>query len=84
MIPLEDERSIANKLAREEQREHEGEEKDLQKKQIEKDPTLPVRILTECCRKIFSSLSSSLPGNTDSELHCRPSLMAMSQARVPR
>ncbi len=44
MILSEDERSIANKLAREEKREHEEEEKDLQTKQIEKDPTLPVRI----------------------------------------
>ena len=50
MILSEDERSIANRLAREEKREHEEEEKDLQKKQIEKDPTLPVRIFIQCCR----------------------------------
>jgi hypothetical protein len=41
MFP-EDERTIANKLAREEKREHEGEEKSLEQKQREADPTLPV------------------------------------------
>ena len=40
----EDERSIANKLAREEQRGQEAEEKSEQAKQIEIDPTLPVCI----------------------------------------
>ena len=41
-IYLEDERSIANRLAREERREDEEGEKSLQKKQIDIDPTLPV------------------------------------------
>lgn len=39
----EDERTIANKLEREEKRENEDEEKSLQARQIEKDATLPVR-----------------------------------------
>jgi len=38
-----DERTIANKLAREEMREHEPEEKSLQTQQIEQDATLPAR-----------------------------------------
>jgi hypothetical protein len=38
----EDERSIANKLEREEKRENEDEEKSTQAKQIEIDATLPV------------------------------------------
>jgi hypothetical protein len=38
----EDERTIANKLEREEKRENEDEEKSLQAQQIEKDATLPV------------------------------------------
>jgi hypothetical protein len=40
---LEDERTIANKLEREEKRENESDEKSLQAQQIEKDATLPVR-----------------------------------------
>ncbi|KAF1832973.1 hypothetical protein BDW02DRAFT_570479 [Decorospora gaudefroyi] len=39
----EDERTIANKLAREEKREKEGEDKSLEDKQREKDATLPAR-----------------------------------------
>ena len=39
----EDERSIANKLEREEKREKEGEEKSLEDLQREKDATLPAR-----------------------------------------
>ncbi|USP76131.1 hypothetical protein yc1106_03405 [Curvularia clavata] len=38
-----DERSIANKLEREEKREKEGEDKSLEDKQREKDATLPAR-----------------------------------------
>jgi hypothetical protein len=39
----EDERSIANKLEREEKRENEGEEKSLEDRQREQDATLPAR-----------------------------------------
>ncbi|KAF2226767.1 hypothetical protein BDZ85DRAFT_256738 [Elsinoe ampelina] len=38
-----DERTIANKLAREEKREKEGEEESLETQQLKKDPTLPAR-----------------------------------------
>jgi hypothetical protein len=73
-LSLEDERSIANRLGREEKREHEEEEESLQKKQIEKDPTLPVSSL---CRHVSQA-------HPDLSLHPRPSLTAMSQARVPK
>lgn len=45
-IASEDERTISNKLAREEKREHEEEEKSREQKQVEIDPTLPVRFLS--------------------------------------
>jgi len=38
-----DQRSIANRLAREEQRENEPEEKDEEAKLVQKDPTLPAK-----------------------------------------
>ena len=40
-VLTEDERSIANKLAREEKREKEPEPEDFETKQSKKDPTLP-------------------------------------------
>ncbi|KAI4721633.1 hypothetical protein E4T48_02171 [Aureobasidium sp. EXF-10727] len=40
---LEDERTIANKLAREEKRENEPEEESLQTQQLKKDATLPAK-----------------------------------------
>ena len=42
-MTTEDERSIANKLEREEKREKEGEEKSLEDRQREQDATLPAR-----------------------------------------
>lgn len=39
-----DERTIANKLAREEKREKEDEEESEETKQLKKDPTLPAKI----------------------------------------
>lgn len=41
--PIEDQRSIANRLAREEQRAEEPEEHDLEKQRIEHDATLPAK-----------------------------------------
>jgi len=38
-----DQRSIANKLAREEKRQHEPEEKDIGQQRLEKDATLPAK-----------------------------------------
>lgn len=42
-MPAEDERSIANKLEREEKRENESEEQSLENTQSKKDATLPAR-----------------------------------------
>ncbi|KAF2645906.1 hypothetical protein P280DRAFT_465645 [Massarina eburnea CBS 473.64] len=39
-----DERSIANKLAREEKREHEADHKDPETELLQKDATLPARV----------------------------------------
>lgn len=44
IFSAEDERSIANKLAREEKRENEPEDEDFEVTQSKKDPTLPVRL----------------------------------------
>lgn len=66
LICSEDERSIANKLAREEKRGHEEEEKSLQTKQIQKDPTLPVSSFCSRLRGMPCPRSSASPVHTDS------------------
>jgi len=82
-ITSEDERSIANRLGREEKREHEEEEQSLQKKQIDQDPTLPVSALSHACGRHHVCCHSS-QANPDSPLCLRPSPTAMSQVRVPK
>jgi hypothetical protein len=57
-ITPEDERSIANRLGREEKREHEEEEQSLQKKQIDQDPTLPVSALCHACGRHLACFHS--------------------------
>lgn len=71
----EDERSIANKLEREEKREKEGEEKSLQAQQIEKDATLPVRSPTQ-------GNTFTIPQHTNTLY--RPRHTATSPPRAPR
>jgi hypothetical protein len=87
LIPItsEDERSIANRLGREEMREHE-EEQSLQKKQIDQDPTLPVSSLHHACGRqhVHHVYCYSLQANPDTPRCLRPSPTAMSQARVPK
>lgn len=73
---LEDERTIANKLAREEKRAKEGEDEPEEVSALKEDPTKPVSSAAITIAKSFGRiLMSNLT---------RPSSTAMSQARAPK
>jgi hypothetical protein len=66
----EDERSIANKLEREEKREKEGEDKSLEDRQREQDATLPARAHGNEPSK-GAKIDQQLPEEEDAELKAK-------------